>query len=86
MSIRGEGLVNVAAHFGLTWEELPRPIGYSRAKEVFGARESLPRTLRRYSTPRFAYPIYDRLRANQKVHKLHDNIRGKLEAMGLMWP
>lgn len=76
------GLVNVAAHFGLTWEELQRPMSYPRAKEVFGARESLTR--RRYPVPRFAYPAYDRLRENEKVHELHDDIRRSLEAVGLM--
>src|ERR1700730_133239 len=40
------GLVNVAAHFSLTWEELQRPMSYPRAKEIFGSRESLTR--RRY--------------------------------------
>lgn len=73
------GLVNVAAHFGLTPEELQRPMSYPRAEEVFGARES-----RRYPVPRFAYPAYDRLRENQKVRKLHDDIRRNLEAVGLM--
>jgi hypothetical protein len=68
------GLVNVAAHFGLTWEESQRPMSYPRAKEVFGARESL--TPRRYPVPRFACPAYDRLREIQKVHELHDHIRG----------
>ena len=76
------GLINVAAHFGLTRAELQRPMSYPRAKEVFGARESL--TGRRYPVPRFAYPAYDRLRENQKVHKLHDDIRRSLEAGGRM--
>jgi hypothetical protein len=76
------GLVNVAAHFGLTREELQRAMSYPRAKEVFGARESLAG--RRYPVPRFAYTAYDRLRENQKVHELHDGIRRSLEAVGLM--
>jgi hypothetical protein len=76
------GLVNVATHFGLTREELQRPMSYPRAKEVFGARESLAG--RRYPVPRLAYPAYDRLRESQKVHKLHDDIRRSLEAVGLM--
>ena len=76
------GLVNIAAHFGLTREELQRPMSYPRAKEVFGARESLAG--RHYRVPRFAYPAYDRLRENQKVHELHDDIRRSLAALGLM--
>ncbi len=74
------GLVNVAAHFGLTWEDLQRPMSYRRAKEVFGAREPL----RRYPVPRFAYPAYDTLRENQKVRELHGHIRNSLEAVGLL--
>jgi hypothetical protein len=76
------GLVNVAAHFGLTREELQRTMSYRRAKEVFGARASLAG--RRYPVPRFAYPAYDRLRENRKVRELHDDIRRSLEAVGLM--
>jgi hypothetical protein len=76
------GLVNVAAHFGLTREELQRTMSYGRAKELFEARESLPG--RRYPVPRFAYPAYDRLRENQKIRELHDDIRRSLEAVGLM--
>jgi hypothetical protein len=74
------GLVNVAAYLGLTQQDLQQPMSYSRAKEVFGARESLTR---RYPVPRFAYPAYDRLRENQKLQKLHDEVRRKLEAIGL---
>ncbi len=76
------GLVNVAAHFGLTRAELQRPMSYPRAKELFSSRE--PLTPRRYRMPRFAYPAYDRLRENQKVHDLHDDIRRSLKAVGLM--
>jgi hypothetical protein len=76
------GLVNVAAHFGLTADELQRRMSYARAKEVFGERESL--MPRRYPVPRFAQPAYDRLRENQKVHDLHGDIRRNLEAVGLM--
>jgi hypothetical protein len=77
------GLLNVAAHFGLTRKELHRTMSYRRAKEVFGARESLPG--RRYPVPRFAYPAYDWLRANQKIHGLHDEIRRGLEALSHTW-
>jgi hypothetical protein len=57
-------------------------MSYPRAKEVFGTRESLSR--RRYPVPRFAYPAYDRLRENQKAHKLHNDIRRKLETVSPM--
>jgi hypothetical protein len=76
------GLVNVAAHFGLTREELQQPMSYSRAKEIFGSREAL--MPRRYWVPRFAYPAYDRLRENQKVHDLHNDIRRSLKVVGLV--
>jgi hypothetical protein len=78
------GLVNVAAHFGLSRAELQRRMSYSRAKEVFGMQDSLAG--RRYPVPRFAYPAYDRLRENQKVHGLYDDIRRSLGAVGLMRP
>jgi hypothetical protein len=67
------GLVNVAEHFGLASDELKGPMSYTRIKEVFGMRESL--MLRRYPVPRFTYPVYDRLRNNQRLHDLHDDIR-----------
>jgi hypothetical protein len=82
MSAPRAGLVNVAAHFGLTREELQWTMSYRRAKELFGARESLAG--RRYPVPRFAYSAYDRLRENQMIHGLHDDIRRSLEAVGLM--
>lgn len=76
------GLVNVAAHFGLTREELQWPMSYPRAKEIFGSRE--PLTPRRYHVPRFAYPAYDTLRENRTVHDVHDGVRRRLKAVGLV--
>lgn len=73
------GLVNVARYFSLTTDDLQR-ISYSRAKEVFGMRESIF-PLRRYPVPQFAYPAYDRLRANRRLHALHDAIRGNRQAI-----
>ncbi len=61
------------------WNANPRPFAWTKTAD--GARESLTR--RRYPVPRFAYPAYDKLRENQKVHKLHDHIRRNLEALGL---
>jgi hypothetical protein len=72
------GLVNIARHFGLRQVDLYR-MSYTRAIDVFGMRESvLPR---RYAIPQFAHPAYDQLRANRRLHALHDAIRGSNHAI-----
>jgi hypothetical protein len=74
----GAGLVNVARYFGLTADDLQR-MSYTRAKDVFGMRESvLPR---RYPVPQFAHPAYDRIRANKRLHALHGVIRRNRQAV-----
>jgi hypothetical protein len=54
---------------------------HARATDVFGMRDSvLPR---RYEIPQFAHPAYDRLRANRRLHALHDAIRGNDHAIAV---
>ena len=48
-------------------------MSYVRAKEIFGRRESI--RLRGYPIPRFAYPLYDRLRENERLFELHQSVR-----------
>jgi hypothetical protein len=67
------GLTTIAGHFGLSADELAEPMSYARAKEIFGRRESI--RLRGYPIPRFTYPLYDRLRGNEKLFELHQSVR-----------
>jgi len=69
-------LNNVAEHFRLSADELQGAMSYERTKEIFGRRESL--VSRRYVVPKFVYPAYDRLRANDQIHRVHDGIRNNL--------
>jgi hypothetical protein len=69
----GSGLIKVSRHFGLSAAELAAPMSYDRTKELFGRRETI--ALRGYKVPRFAYPLYDRVRNNEKLFELHQRIR-----------
>jgi hypothetical protein len=70
------GLRTVAGYFDLGSSELAEPMSYARAKEIFGRRESI--RPRGYPMPRFAYPLYDMLRENEKLFELHQGIRRRM--------
>jgi hypothetical protein len=77
------GLSNLAAYFGLTRDELQEPVSYTRAKELFGRRESI--RLRRYQVPQFLHPVYDKLRDNEVICGMHEKIRRRLSDIGVVW-
>jgi hypothetical protein len=77
------GLSNLAEYFGLTRDELQEPMTYIRAKELFGRREST--RLRRYQVPQFLHPVYDQLRNNETICRVHEKIRRRLSDLGVMW-
>ena len=67
-----DGLVRIADYFGLSETEINSELTYARAKEVFGARETMD--VRYYRVPRFAYPIYDLARKSDRLRNLHDDL------------
>ncbi len=78
-----DGIVNIAQHFGLP-EEALRSMEYSNAKVVFGKQEPLTRVAPRYPVPSLLLPIYDRIRDNKRALSLHEAVRRRLRAAGIV--
>jgi hypothetical protein len=77
------GLTNVAEYFGLTRDDLQEPMSYQQAKQLFGRRDNI--RLRRYPVPPALHPVYDKLRDNEVICRMHAKIRRRLSDAGVMW-
>lgn len=77
------GLSNLAEYFGLTRDELQEPMSYERAKQLFGRRDNI--RLRRYPVPSTLQPVYDKLRDNEVICRMHAKIRRRLSDAGVTW-
>jgi hypothetical protein len=77
------GLSNLAEYFGLTRDELQEPMSYKQVKQLFGRRDTV--RLRRYPAPPALHPVYDKLRDNEVICRMHAKIRRRLSDAGVMW-
>jgi hypothetical protein len=66
-----DGLVRIADYFDLSEDEVNSELTYARAKEIFGARETID--VRYYRVPRLVYPVYDLARKSDRLREFHDD-------------